>query len=169
MGSHRRRGPSLGRRCLGHVTRQWRRGGVLIVALLVASCSSTGGQAKAEEQLLGGFIDPLAGAGLAVEVTRTCHYLPRSGPGKRTLAATMAVDADAVRVADVLTAEDMVVEDRIDYVVIQQFRGQPSRGWSGGMEPHGDDVSIDVVKNDVDVSGRLDLAWMPVCPESAPD
>ena len=137
------------------------------MVLISASCSSTG-EAKAEEQLLDGFVGPLAEAGLGVEVMRTCHYFPLSGPGKRTLAATITVDAEPNRVADILTAEDMVVRDDIDYVVIQQFSGQPSRGWSGGFEPDGDHASINLVKNNVEVSGRLDLAWMPVCPESVP-
>ncbi len=146
----------------------------LVVGMaLVASCGSEGGEPLAEQQLVDGFVTPLRDAGLAVEVVSTCHYParvypPPAEPTKRTLVAHLTVDAGSERVGEVLAGESMVVSAASDGVVLQQFPGQPRRGWSGGMDPGEGPVRIDLVKNGVDVTERDDLAWMPVCPESIP-
>jgi hypothetical protein len=137
---------------------------VAVVILLVLRGGSGGASvAGSERQLRSGFLHPLERAGLSVDVLDACHYDRRSPREPWHLSTTIAVAASVPQVVNVLAAQVVVVDDRDD-PRIQQFKGEPSRGWNGVIRASGSQTLVFLVKNNVHTSDdSIGVGWLPVC------
>jgi hypothetical protein len=139
---------------------------VVAVVLVVERGPSSKSVAESERQLRSGFLQPLNDAGLTFEVLDACHYARTSQQDAWHLAVKIAVDASVPDVADTLAQHVVVVADR-DQPVVQQFRGQPGRGWNGIIEAPQGRTLVELAKNNVHTSeASIGVGWMSVCPES---
>jgi len=122
---------------------------------------------SSEGQLRNGFLQPLTDAGIATEVIRACHYDRVSASDPWHLSVRIATEASAADVVAVLGAADVVVRDDRDAPIVQQYPGQPNRGWNGVVEPSATGSVLALVKNDVATDeASIAPGWLPVCPES---
>ena len=81
----------------------------------------------------------------------------------------IAVDGSIAQVADTLSHHAQVVADR-DQPVVQQYKGQPGRGWNGVIETlHGRTV-VGLVKNNVHTNEQsIGVGWLQVCSGTGAD
>ncbi|HEX5614137.1 MAG TPA: hypothetical protein VFZ83_03185 [Acidimicrobiia bacterium] len=121
----------------------------------------------AEGQLQNGFLQPLADAGVATEVIRACHYERVSASDPWHLSVRVDTAASVADVVAVLRAQGAVVRDDRDAPIVQQYPGQPSRGWNGVVEPSATGSVLALVKNNVATDeASVAPGWLPICPES---
>jgi hypothetical protein len=124
--------------------------------------------AASERQIRSGFVDPLVHSGLSVEVLDACHY-DRSRGAAWHLSVKLAVAAspDVVTRALRATTHVVIVHADTSSPGVQQYPGEPNRGWNGGYAVSGNRTLISLVKNNVHTSdSSIPVAWMPICPES---
>jgi hypothetical protein len=129
-----------------------------------------------ERQLRTGFVEPLTKSGLATEVLDTCHYWRSStqqviGPADAWhFSVKIAVSASPDAVARVLDQKTGAVITGDDSSFgIQQYRGDPQRGWNGGIAVADGGSVVALVKNNIATSERsVPIGWQPICPESRP-
>lgn len=158
--------------------------GLAVLALVAAFAIFLNGRgasrsvATSERQLREGYLKPLTEAGLAVEVLDACHYY-RSSPQESGAPApedgwhfsvkiAVADSPDAVARVFRQKTGVVVVDDRSP-ILLQQYRGQPSRGWNGTLEDADGGSVVTVVKNNIATSDRsIPIGWQSICPESRP-
>ena len=138
--------------------------GIGLVAAITSRRVGTSSVPASERQLREGFLEPMSRSGVGFEVLDACHYDRPTPEYAWHLAVKIAAAAPIQDVAEALQRADVVVrEERI----LQQFRGQPNKGWDGGIESRGDQTIISLVKNNVHTNDRsIGVAWLPICPES---
>jgi hypothetical protein len=62
----------------------------------------------------------------------------------------------------------VIVDDRTP-ILVQQYRGQPNRGWNGGIADADGGSIVTVVKNNIATSDRsIPIGWQSICPETRP-
>jgi hypothetical protein len=134
----------------------------------VRSFQSSASLAASEHQLRSGFLEPLGRSGISTEVLDACHYDRRSPQEAWHLSVKIATGASQTAVIEALRARTraVVVDDR-ENPLIQQFPGQPNRGWDGTISTSTTGTLISLVKNNVHTNeGAIGIGWLPVCPES---
>jgi hypothetical protein len=144
-------------------------GGAIVTAVavffVVSRSPSSRSVAGSERQLRSGFLSPLRDAGLSTEVVDACHYERQAADEPWHLAVKFAVDASLPEVVRVLDEQVVVVADR-DQPIVQQYKGQPQRGWNGIVTTSGNRTLVELVKNNVHTSdSSIGVAWLPVCAE----
>lgn len=135
-----------------------------ILAATASACSNDATLSASEAQFDEAFIQPLEAAGLDYSVQEVCHYA-RENPGEAWhLQIRVDVDADPDEVANALAATVDVIERDRDPMIVQQYAGEPGRGWDGVLESDGGGTGLGVAKNNVDVGGdRPAVGWLTVC------
>jgi hypothetical protein len=119
--------------------------------------------------LRSGFLAPLAASGISVDVLQACHYLRRSPDEAWHFSVEVAAAAPASEVADALRSKTHVVIGQDDgyQQIVQQFKGQPDRGWNGILTQSGSGARLALVKNNVHTNDRsIGVGWLRVCPDS---
>ena len=146
---------------------------IAVVALLalfyaVRAHPSSSSIAVSERQLRTGFLQPLARADIPVRVLDACHYARRSPQEGWHLSMKMAATASQAAVIEALRKDtDAVIVDDREPPLVQQFPGQPNRGWNGTLTSSEAGTEISLVKNNVATSeGSIGVGWLPVCPDS---
>jgi hypothetical protein len=140
--------------------------GLVVAALMAVTtcCSSPGTLSASETQFEDAFIQPVEAAGLHYSVEQVCHYARDRSDEPWHLQITVVVDADPNEVADALAATVDIIERDRSPMILQQFAGEPGRGWDGVLERQGESTVLGVVKDNVDVEGdRPSVGWLPVC------
>jgi hypothetical protein len=138
--------------------------GIGLVAAIASRHVASSSVPASERQLRRGFLEPMSRSGIGFEVLDACHYDRPTPEYAWHLAIKIAAAASIQDVAEALQNADVVVrEERI----VQQFRGQPNKGWDGGIERRSNQTIISLVKNNVHANDRsIGVAWLPICPES---
>ncbi len=131
---------------------------------VLASCSSDDSVSASEAQFELAFIEPLEAAGLDYTVDEVCHYEREESEEPWHLQISVAVDAGPGEVADALTSTIDVIQRDRSPMGLQQYEGEPGRGWNGVLEPRGEGTILGVTRNNVEVDGtRPPVGWLPVC------
>lgn len=148
---------------------------VAVIALVLNSCPSSRSVTASERQLREGYLEPLTEAGLAVEVLDACHYSrddfgAPAPEGGWHFSVRIAVSETPDTVAQFLREETgAVILDGRTPIVVQQYRGQPNRGWNGSIAGADGGSVVTVVKNNIATSDQdLPIGWQSICPESRP-
>jgi hypothetical protein len=141
---------------------------VVFVVLAVRARDGSASSAGSERQLRSGFLEPIAAAGISTEVVEACHYLRRTPGEPWHFSVRIIVAAPQSEVVEALRAKTrVVIHDNGDQQVVQQFPGQPSRGWNGILAPSGSGTRLELVKNNVHTSDTsIGVGWLPVCANS---
>lgn len=122
---------------------------------------------SAESQLRNGFLQPLTDAGIATEVLSACHYDRVRATDAWHLAVRIQTAATVADAVAVLQAAGVVVRDDRAAPIVQQYPGQPNRGWNGAIEANDSGSVLALVKNNVATDeSSITAGWLPVCPES---
>jgi hypothetical protein len=140
--------------------------GFFVVARGRVSGASSAGS---ERQLRSGFLEPLADSGISIDVLQACHYLRRSPDEAWHFSVEIAAAAPPSQVADALRSKTHVVIGQDDgyQQIVQQFRGQPNRGWNGILTESGSGARLALVKNNVQTNdASIGVGWLRVCPDS---
>ncbi len=149
---------------------------VALVALTVFVLNdrpSSRSVSASERQLREGYLEPLTEAGLAIEVLDACHYYRFEAPDPERdwhLSVKIAVSDSPDTVAQLLRQKTgaVIVDDRTP-ILVQQYRGQPNRGWNGTIADADGGSIVTVVKNNVATSERsIPIGWQSICPETRP-
>ncbi len=128
--------------------------------LCVAGTADVG---TVEKQLRDGYLQPLEDGGLTFEVVEVCHY-SREEDEPWHLGVSLAVDASPERVAEVLSQTVGVLLTDRDPMVVQQYEGEPAKGWDGAIADGGDTTTVGLVKNNVVVEAdQLSVGWLQEC------
>jgi hypothetical protein len=138
----------------------------LLAALLavVSGCSREDSVGVSETQFEDAFVRPLDASGLDYSVVGACHYARQDVGEPWNFQIRVVVDADPNEVADALEATVDIIERDRSPMILQQYAGEPGRGWDGTLESHGEGTVLGVVKNNVTVDGdRPSVGWLPVC------
>jgi hypothetical protein len=101
---------------------------------------------------------------IAFAVENTCH-LPRATASEPwLLEGRVQIDADADRVADILQAQVVVLVRDRDPMIVQQDRGNATRGWNGVLEMPDGGAPLGLTYDDVTSGGLRDTGgWAEVC------
>ncbi len=139
--------------------------GLLAGVIAVASaCSSDDSLSASEAQFEEAFLQPLVAAGLDYSVEEVCHYERQNSGAPWHLQVRVSVEADPNEVADALVATVDIIERDRDPMILQQYAGEPNRGWDGVLESETGDTALGLTKHHVDVGGDLpSVGWLPVC------
>ena len=101
---------------------------------LVAACADDSSVDDSEAQLEEGYLVPLEAAGLSYTVDEVCHYERRTADEPWHLQVTMTVDAVPADVAAAIEGQVGVVRRDRQPMVVQQYAGEPNRGWDGSID-----------------------------------
>jgi predicted Zn-dependent protease len=139
-------------------------GGVLAVAaVLVAGCSADGIE-SVNAALEDRYLDPLQAADIDFAVENTCHLQRATASEPWHLEVRVQIDADANRVADILQAQDVVLVRDRDPMMVQQDRGDATRGWNGVLEKSDAGALLGLTYNNVTPGGLGEAGgWAEVC------
>jgi hypothetical protein len=151
---------------------------VAVTVLMLNDRSSSRSVTASERQLRSGYLEPLTEAGLAVEVLDACHYSRYSpdendAPGPEDawhFSVKIAVSESPNTVARLLRQKTgaVIVDDRTP-IGVQQYRGEPNRGWNGGIAAADGGSIVTLVKNNIATSERsIPIGWQSICPETRP-
>ena len=149
---------------------------VAVMALVMNNRPASRSVTASERQLREGYLEPLIEAGLAVEVLDACHYsrddfvAPASPEADWHFSVRIAVSESPDTVAQFLREEigAVIVDDRTP-IEVQQYRGQPNRGWNGRIADADGESIVTVVKNNIATSDQdIPIGWQSICPESRP-
>jgi hypothetical protein len=153
---------------------------VAVLALVAAFAVVLNGRpssrsvAASERQLREGYLEPLTEAGLAVDVLDACHYTRYSPQEKLApdqgwhFSVKIAVAGSPDAVARVLREQTgaVVLDDRSP-ILVQQYLGQPNRGWNGGIADADGGSIVALVKNNIATSDpSIPIGWRSICPET---
>ena len=144
-----------------------------VTVLVLTSRHPSRSVAASERQLREGYLEPLGKAGLAIEVLDTCHYYRFSAPDPEKdwhFSVKIAVSASPHTVAQVLRHKTgAVITDDRTAIGVQQYRGEPNRGWNGGIADANGGTIVSLVKNNIATSERsIPIGWQSICPETRP-
>jgi hypothetical protein len=151
---------------------------VAVTVVLLNDRPSSRSVTASERQLRAGYLEPLTEAGLAIEVLDACHYYryspDKSGaPGPEDgwhFSVKIAVSESPDTVAQSLRQKTgaVIVDDRTP-ILVQQYRGQPNRGWNGTIADAEGGSIVTVVKNNIATSDRsIPIGWQSICAETRP-
>ena len=137
---------------------------VLVSVLLTAGCSASEVDAV-DSALDGHFLEPLQRADITFVVVNTCHLRRDSDAEPWHLEVRVRIDDDRERVAQLLEAEDVVLDRDRSPMTIQQEPGNPAGGWNGVLETSdGGASSLGLTYNNVDLDGVAAAGgWAEVC------
>jgi hypothetical protein len=137
----------------------------LAAIVTLSGCATAHDVPSVEERLVDGFLTPLAAAGMPVTIAESCRYdLPVDQPWH--LNTELRVHATQARVAEVLSAQDMVLLRDRDPMILQQFEGRPGDGWNGVLEAAGDQAVIKLTYNNADREAWAGaVGWAEACPD----
>ncbi len=96
---------------------------------MTSACSNDDTLSASEAQFDEAFIQPLEAAGLDYSVQEVCHYGRESPDEPLHLEIRVRVEADPDEVANALVATVDIIERDRDLMILQQYVGEPGRGW----------------------------------------